>query len=71
MRPAKAWPVRFLVFAFAFCILAFATWILLNPTLASFGKAFVLPAGSEMNGGDGFTVLTANVGNLDLRCLPY
>jgi hypothetical protein len=71
VRPAKAWPVRFLIFPFAFCILAFATWILLNPTSASFGEAFVLPSENEMNRDDGFTVLTANVGNLDLRCLPY
>jgi endonuclease/exonuclease/phosphatase family metal-dependent hydrolase len=51
-------------------------WVLVDISSEPSDEGWVMPAGSGENTdagvtGDGFTVLSANVGNLDLRCLPY
>ena len=76
MRLTKPQLVRFLILFFTCCILGVVTWVLLDAIWEPSDEGWVVPIGSEENtyagaAGDGFTVLTANVGNLDPRCLPY
>jgi endonuclease/exonuclease/phosphatase family metal-dependent hydrolase len=76
VRLTKSYPVRFLILLFTCFILGIVTWILLDLIPRPSDEGWVMPTESEGNTyagvtADGFTVLSANVGNLDLRCLPY
>lgn len=76
VRLIKSDPARLLFLLFTCLILGIVTWVVMELALEPSGEGWVMPVGSQDNPydgatGDGLTVLSANVGNLDIRCLPW